>query len=81
VGREQHPTDRRARCVTLTRKGQQTYRKLSGELEPLQQRLLAALPSKDAETLVTFLGRIAEAMAPPNNRQARSKEPLKGERP
>ncbi|MHC4521051.1 MAG: MarR family winged helix-turn-helix transcriptional regulator [Planctomycetota bacterium] len=79
--REQHPTDRRARCVTLTRKGQRAYRKLSSELKPLQERLLGTLPSADAHTLVAFLARISDAMAPPKDRQARPERPLKGERP
>ena len=37
VTRRQHPTDGRARCVTLTPKGRETYAKLSTELKPLQE--------------------------------------------
>ena len=81
VTRRQHPTDRRARCVTLTRKGRKTYTKLSNELKPLQKQLRAALPPAEARSLVASLGRIAEAMSPPNDPQARPKETLKGEKP
>lgn len=81
VVREQHPTDGRARSVTLTRAGQQAYRELASELKPLQHQLAGALPSADAEMLVAFLARISEAMAPPNDRQASPRRPLKGEKP
>ena len=74
VARRPHPTDGRARCVTLTRKGRQTYAKLSAELKPLQERLRAALPPANARSLVASLGRLAEAMSPTNAPQTRPKE-------
>lgn len=63
VARRQHRTDRRARSVTLTRKGRQAYEKLWADSEPVRERLLAALRPEEADALVEFLGRISEAMA------------------
>lgn len=71
VARRRHPTDGRARSVTLTRKGRQTYKRLWADLEPLQDRLLALFRPSDAETLVEFLTRISEAMAPPERGRGR----------
>ena len=62
VTRERHPTDRRARSVTLTRKGIQIYEKLWGRSEPLRGQMLALFAPEEAETLVVSLARIAEAM-------------------
>jgi DNA-binding MarR family transcriptional regulator len=62
VTRGRHPTDRRARSVTLTRKGRHTFEKLLGYSEPLRQRLLAAFRPEEADTLVEFLNGISEAM-------------------
>src|SRR3954451_9401775 len=42
VARERHPTDSRARRVTLTAKGRQVFRKLWAQSEPLRARLLGA---------------------------------------
>ncbi len=63
VARKGHPTDRRARSVTLTRKGRQVYDRLWADSEPVRQRLLAALRPDEADTLVEFLNRISETMA------------------
>jgi len=62
VARKGHPTDRRARSVTLTRKGRQTYERLWADSEPVRQRLLAAFRPEETDTLVEFLDRIAEAL-------------------
>lgn len=62
VARGRHPADARARHVTLTRKGRQTYAKLSGELKPLQDRLLALFRPEEAEALVMSLARISQEM-------------------
>ncbi len=78
VTRERHPTDRRARCVTLTRKGRQTYERLWVQSEPERQRLLGAFRPKETDTLVEFLARVSEAMTPsPAGKSAR---PVKGEK-
>ena len=62
VTRDQHPTDGRARKVTLTFKGRRTYVKLSEEIKPLQQALLSPFKNKDVEKLNIFLNYISEAM-------------------
>ena len=77
VARDGHPTDRRARSVTLTRKGRQTYERLLADTEPLRERLLAAFQPKEADTLIEFLARISEAMAP--SQADKSTVSLKGE--
>jgi DNA-binding MarR family transcriptional regulator len=78
VSRGRHPTDRRARSVTLTRKGRQAHARLWKESESLRERLLAALEPEETDTLVDFLARISEAMVPSEtDKAARS---LKGEK-
>ncbi|MBN1805402.1 MAG: MarR family transcriptional regulator [Sedimentisphaerales bacterium] len=62
VARGRHPTDGRARKITLTFKGRRTCAKLSAEIMPLQQALLSTLKTKDAEKLNIFLNRISDAM-------------------
>jgi DNA-binding MarR family transcriptional regulator len=65
VARERHPSDGRARCVTLTGKGRQVFKKLWAKSEPLRARLLAAFRPDEVTALVGLLRRVAEAMAPP----------------
>jgi DNA-binding MarR family transcriptional regulator len=77
VARDGHPTDGRARSVTLTRKGRQTYERLLADTEPLRERLLAVFQPKEADTLIEFLARISEAMAP--SQADKSTVSLKGE--
>jgi DNA-binding MarR family transcriptional regulator len=64
VARERHPADGRARCVTLTVKGRQVFRKLWTKSEPLRARLLVAFRKDEVAALVEFLRRVAEVMAP-----------------
>src|ERR1700726_4497941 len=52
VARERHPADGRARCVTLTPKGRQVFRKLWARSEPLRARLLAAFRPDEVTALV-----------------------------
>jgi DNA-binding MarR family transcriptional regulator len=76
VGRQRHPSDGRARCVTLTAKGRQVFRRLWTKSEPLRARLLVAFQPDEVNTLVEFLHRVAEAMTPParnNNHTTRSR--------
>ena len=63
VARGRHPTDGRARRVTLTRKGRRTHSRLLAEIKPLQKQLSALFRGEEAETLVVFLRRISKAMA------------------
>ena len=68
VSRRRHPTDGRARCVTLTRKGKQAYEKWQAHIEPVQDRLLSVVPNDEADDLVGYLHDISEAMAERNTR-------------
>lgn len=61
--REQHPTDRRARHVTLTRKGRKIHERLWARSEPLRERMLALFRPGEVDVLVEFLARISDAMA------------------
>jgi DNA-binding MarR family transcriptional regulator len=63
VARNGHPTDRRARSVTVTRRGGQIHRKLVEATEPLRRRLSAAFRPEEAKRLVEYLSRISEVMA------------------
>src|SRR5271166_3878829 len=76
VAREGHPTDGRARCVTLTVKGRQVFKKLLTKSEPLRELLLGAFQPDEVTTLLGLLRRIADVMTPPasnNSRTSRSK--------
>jgi DNA-binding MarR family transcriptional regulator len=58
VERDIHPTDSRARTVTLTTAGTRTFRKLWTAGEPIRARMLAALRPGEAKTLIELLNRI-----------------------
>ncbi|MGE5293417.1 MAG: MarR family winged helix-turn-helix transcriptional regulator [Solirubrobacterales bacterium] len=62
VTRDKHPTDGRARCVALTRKGRQVYDRLWAQSESVRGQLLAALEPQEADSMVSFLKRISDAM-------------------
>jgi DNA-binding MarR family transcriptional regulator len=62
VERGTHPTDARARTVALTAEGTRAYQRLWAAGEPVRERLLGALQPGEAETLVSLLGRVAEAL-------------------
>ncbi len=62
VARKPHPTDGRARRVTITRKGRHLHNQLSAILKPLQNVLSDLFENKESESLVQFLSRISEAM-------------------
>ena len=64
VARKEHPTDGRARRVTLTRRGRQALGKLMAETKPLRKRLRAAFLLDEAEALSEFLGRVPGAVTP-----------------
>ena len=88
VTRERHPTDGRARRVTLTRKGRQTHDKLLTPIKPLQELLSALFRTEEAETLVVLLSRISKAMAElehhrgrPRSTASASTSPSVGTRP
>jgi DNA-binding MarR family transcriptional regulator len=64
VARQPHPADGRARCVTLTAKGRQVFRKLWVKSEPLRARLLGAFRPDEVTALVELLHRVAGVLAP-----------------
>ena len=64
IERDAHPTDARARTVTLTAKGQRAYRRLWKAGESIRARALSVLRPGEAETLARLLGRVAEALNP-----------------
>jgi DNA-binding MarR family transcriptional regulator len=64
VARGRHPADGRARCVTLTAKGRQLFRKLWARSEPLRDRMLAAFRPDEVADLVGLLRRLADELAP-----------------
>lgn len=62
VERNTHPTDARARTVALTAEGRRTFRELWAAGEPIRQRMIGALSSAEADTLVGLLARVAESL-------------------
>ena len=73
VARQRHPADGRARCVTLTAKGRQAFRKLWTRSEPLRAQLLADFRPDEVTALVGLLHRVAEVMVPPASNGSRTK--------
>jgi DNA-binding MarR family transcriptional regulator len=63
VARKPHPDDGRARRVTLTAKGRQTFARLWTKSESIRSRLLTTLRPKDVAALVSLLQRVAHAMS------------------
>lgn len=64
VRRNAHPTDARARTVSLTAAGRRKFRQLWKAGEPIRSRMLDALQADEAATLVRLLTRVAEALNP-----------------
>ena len=72
VTRERHPADGRARCVTLTEKGRQVFKKLWTKSEQLRSRLLSAFQPYEVTALLGLLRRVAEVMDPPASNGSRT---------
>ncbi len=62
VDRRPHPTDGRARSVSLTRNGRNILRKLWRQTETLRERLVAPLSLDEAAALIDGLRRITIAL-------------------
>ena len=62
VQRVTHPTDARARTVSLTAAGKRKLRKLWTAGEPIRTQMFRSLPPDEAEALVVLLTRVAEAL-------------------
>jgi DNA-binding MarR family transcriptional regulator len=65
VARRRHPTDRRARSVTITDKGRRVYQKLWEGSHELRQAVFDACAPTDAVAVVEALHRISQAMSAP----------------
>ena len=78
VARARHPSDGRARCVTLTGKGRQVFQKLWTKSEPLRARLLGAFRPNEVTALVELLHRVAFVMAPPASNGSRTTHAKRG---
>jgi DNA-binding MarR family transcriptional regulator len=63
VERDAHPTDARARTVSLTAAGKRSFGKLWAVGEPIRAGMLGALRPGEAEALVGLLTQLAEALA------------------
>jgi MarR family transcriptional regulator, lower aerobic nicotinate degradation pathway regulator len=61
IVRHPSPDDRRIKCVTLSPAGRGILRQVEAGIRRVQDRLLAPLSPKDADTLVRLLARLADA--------------------
>jgi DNA-binding MarR family transcriptional regulator len=75
IKRRPHPTDGRARSVSLTRKGKSAFRNLWRAGTPIRQSLLAALTPDEAASLIAQLLRIARVLE--NDRAGQSGKPVR----
>jgi len=73
VTRKRHPTDDRARSVSITRKGRSIYKRLRWAFEPFLALLISDYKSEELETLKALLRRIPPLMAARDARRARSR--------
>jgi DNA-binding MarR family transcriptional regulator len=80
VARKRHPTDGRARCITLTAKGRRVHEKLFAGDQPFRDRFMALFRPDEAEAMVEYLGRISSAMTE-GRLVARSRSRVRGFEP
>lgn len=64
IERDAHPSDARARTVSLTANGRRAFRKLWAAGDPVRAKLLDALLPGEAETFLALLTRVADALSP-----------------
>ena len=64
IARAPHPADGRARCVTLTLRGRQVFKKLWVQSDPLRVRLVAAFEPNEVNLLAGLLRRVADVLTP-----------------
>ena len=62
VERDAHPSDARARTVSLTAAGKRAFRKLWAAGDPVRAKLLDALSPDEADALLALLTRVAESL-------------------
>jgi DNA-binding MarR family transcriptional regulator len=65
VLRQPHPTDGRARLVSLTSEGEVLQKALSEQLNPLRQSLGESLRPEETELLLELLRRVAATLSTP----------------
>jgi DNA-binding MarR family transcriptional regulator len=75
VARERHPTDGRARHVTLRAAGRETHQRVWSALGPLQESLAALFTPVEASALVNFLERVSGNLAAAETRMVASETP------
>ncbi len=78
VARQRHPSDGRARCVTLTRKGRHVFQTLWTKSEPLRARLLSSFRPDEVTALIESLHRITKVMAPSASNGSRTTKTTRG---
>jgi DNA-binding MarR family transcriptional regulator len=62
VRRDDHPTDARARVVSLTSAGHKAYRQLWAAGETIRESIIQPLDAGEAKLLVTLLRKVAAAL-------------------
>jgi DNA-binding MarR family transcriptional regulator len=63
VVRAAHPSDRRARCVSLTPKGSRAFERMKEASEAIRASILKALEPEQVDTLKNLLASVTNAMA------------------
>jgi len=63
VSRAAHPTDGRARTVSLTKAGRHKYQQVFEAGQSIRDRMVTSLSPREVTTLVTLLRRVAESLA------------------
>jgi DNA-binding MarR family transcriptional regulator len=69
VRRARHPSDGRARSVSLTPKGRRVFDKLWALSEPIRGQLLAGFARHEIATLIALLQRVIANVASPRGRR------------
>jgi DNA-binding MarR family transcriptional regulator len=67
ITRRPHPSDARARTVTMTRKGRQLYKALWESGEPVRELLLAEFDPDETAVLLGLLSRLSGVLSPPTD--------------
>ena len=65
VAREAHPTDARARMVSLTKTGVRTYQQAFDAGQELRDQMTESLSAGEARTLLSLLQRMTESLRDP----------------
>lgn len=81
IARRPHPTDGRARQVSLTPEGRRVHRALWTRSEGLRSEILEHLSDSDVDRLVVLLRRITTALDQSSPRPSRSERPGASGRP